>query len=150
MSGGHMCYAFTKPAALKKIARIIELLTAKPMTVFELAEAVSLSVRTLVAYLSYLRGDTRSDGLRGPRRVRLCEWRAREDGHYDVLYAVGTKPDAKRPAKRDAAERRRDKRNLLALHDPDELLRRRRARQAKRRKPRRDPMITAFFGAAPA
>lgn len=150
MSGGHKRYAFAKPAALKKIARIIDFITAKPMSVYELAAAIPLSKRTLVVYLAYLRGDKRSDGLHGPRRIRLSEWRAREDGYLEALYSVGTAPDAKRPAARTISQRRRDKRNLLALHDPDELLRRRRARQAKRRKPRRDPMITAFFGAAPA
>lgn len=149
MSGGHKCYAWVKPAALKKIARILEMLEA-PTTVYQVAEAIPLSKRTATAYLAYLRGIPREGEEASPRRIRIASWTMSESGHWVAQYQVGDKPDAPHPPARTVTQRRRDKRKLLARTNPDELLRRRRTRQAKRRKPRRDPMIAALFGAIAA
>lgn len=150
MAGGHKCYAWVKPAALKKLARILEMLAAAPRTSNEIAAALPLSRRTCDAYLAHLRGEVPSPFGPPRRQVRIAEWRLLENGRFAALYGIGAKRDKRRPAARTVTERRRDIRNRLRLNDPDELLRRRKTRQAGRRKPRRDPMIAALFGAGAA
>jgi len=149
MSSGHKSYAFNKPAALKKLARILEML-AVPTTVYRVAEALPLCKRTTTAYLAYLRGIPSENNPTPPRRIRIAGWEMSDTGHYMALYQVGSRPDEPHPPARTTTQRRRDIRKRLRQTDPDELLRRREIRQAKRRKPRRDPMIAALFGATAA
>lgn len=147
MSGGHKCYAWVKPAAVKKIARLLEF-CAVPRTVYEIAEHLPLSKRTVVAYLGHLRGEAAEGEDKPERRLRVAAWPLSPDtGHHMAAFQVGAEPDAPKPKGRTAAKRKRDLRKRLKREDPDEALRRRRVRQEKRRGVRRDPMIAAFFGA---
>lgn len=148
MPSGFKAYAWRLPAALKKLDRIVAMLADKPMTVYELADALPIARRTATVYLAFLRGVVPTDVGPPHRRVRIVAWRLLENGHHSAEYGLGAKPDKRQPKGRDVIQRRRDIRERLARTDPDELLRRRAARQLKRRGPMRDRMTAAFFGAA--
>ena len=126
--------AFVRPAALRKIERILDLLR-KPMTVHDLAEAIPLSKRNTLEYLNHLKAGG---------QIHVAKWvrDIQQSGRMypRPAYLVGDKPDAERPGPLTEAQRKvRAWERIKA--DPERhyehSLRKRRYR-ADRRGPRRD------------
>ena len=126
--------AFVRPAAQKKIERLLAML-AKPMTIHDIAEALPLSKRNALAYVAHLREQ---------RLVRIAKWTRdiEQSGRMypRPLYQVGDKPDAPKPAAMTEPEKKARAWALIKA-DPERhyqhTLRKRRER-ADRKGPRRD------------
>ena len=126
--------AFVRPAAQKKIERLLALL-AKPMTIHEIAEALPLSKRNAQEYVNH---------LIERHQVRIAKWTRdiEQSGRMypRPMYQLGEKPDAPKPEPLTEAQRKvRAWERVKA--DPERhyqhTLRKRRER-ADRRGPRRD------------
>lgn len=110
-------------------------LLQRPNTRGDLAQAASMSVRTVQSYLTAL--------LAEPRRIHVHDWRRNFPGSPSAVYLAGDKPDKKKPRRFTDAERSRRRRA-----DPDIAIDHIQRQRLARIKPRRDPMVAALFGHA--
>lgn len=146
-------YTFTRPAARRRMEKILQLLANAPdgLTRLELAAATAISDRCMKAYLAALRG-SRDDMS---RKVRVRSWRRQlgVGGYHEAVFGLGAEPDARRPRPESQATRVARYRAKLKRERPEDyhqLLERQRRQRAleKASKPRRDPAAIALFGQA--
>lgn len=128
-------YAFRYTTSQQKMGRMLELLQA-PHTRAELAEAMGLSTRAVQCYLAALLAETE-------RRIHIHAWRKNSPGSPSAVYLAGAGKDRKKPKAETVAERSRRRRK-----DPDFSIDAMQRNRLGRMKPRRDPLVTALFGAA--
>lgn len=88
----HHQMKFTRPAALAKMARTIDLLTVTPMTAAELADALPISKRHAQEYINQLMADGRVFIIRWARHVEHSQRM-----YPRPVYAVGQGIDAPQP-----------------------------------------------------
>lgn len=132
---------FTKPSALAKVARILELLK-QPMTAHALAKALPLSKRWVHAYLWHLHAE---------QRVHVTAW-VREIDERERMYPrevwlVGEGVDAPRPPALNPDERK--KRAWARLKADEEkharlVAKRRVMNRIKKRRP--EPAVAWILG----
>lgn len=128
-------YAFNKPASVARINRIIELL-ATPMTPAELAAAAAISERGIRSYVNHLLTER-------PRRIHIHAWRPNSPGSPTMVLIAGNGQNKRRPPRMTATER-----SLKRRQDPEVCLQQLMYKRAARRRPHRDQLSAAMFGAA--
>jgi hypothetical protein len=138
---------FTREASMIRIARILALLEEKPRTTDELAAALPCNKRTATVYVQALRGY-------GPikRQVHTGAWRREPHTPQCPLSPVihlGDLPDVPPPEKPTRAEVERRYRERVKRERPDRYMQMLAYARARSIKPRRDPMVAAFFGPPP-
>ena len=126
-------YAFTRDAAKIRMERMLALLEV-PMTRGELAQRLSCTVRTAQVYLAM---------LHEARRIHVHGWRPNHPGSPSALYLVGDKPDKRKPKPLN----NHHKAKLYRERNPEKCLQATLKKRADRAKPKRDPLVAAFFGA---
>jgi DNA-binding Lrp family transcriptional regulator len=127
--------------------RLLAALEAGRGTQRELQERSGLSIGSVSRHLTALLAET-------PRRIRIVRWRRHpHGGPFEAVYALrrphGRCTDAPMPTRLTEAEKSaRYRERARRSGDWDDVMARRRADYwTRRRKPRRDAMITALFGA---
>lgn len=105
--------SFTTPAALRKLAKIRELLSENGMTAHELAEAVPMTKRWVQAYINHLKDDGRVYISRWTRDVDQCN----RMYPRPVYRAVKVPMDAEKPAPLTKAQRQARKHKKM-MADP--------------------------------
>lgn len=135
-----MTYAkqtFKCPSSLIKIERIRALLSARPMTVKELAAALPSDPRTVYSYLGHLRAD-----------VHISGWARAMPRNYPIpVYAWGAGKDAKKPPRVTTTECGRRRRRELKM-DAEKFMELEKRRKAAQIQPFRDPLVEAMYGKA--
>lgn len=114
-------------------ARILEILQKKEMSTAELCAQVHCTQRSAQELLAKLK----QKGL-----VYRSGWRRQKDG-IAALFKAGIGVDAPKPPRATSTERVRKMRAKETQEDKEFRLAREKAKSIK---PRRDPMIAAFFG----
>jgi len=114
--------------------RILDILSRKEMSTSELCVLVHCTQRSAQALLANMR----RKGL-----VHRSGWRRQPDG-IAALFKAGKGVDAPKPPRTTSLERVR---KMRAKESQEEKEFRQARERAKSIKPRRDPMIAAFFGA---
>lgn len=138
---------FTRDASMIRIGRILALLEEKPHTTDELAAALYCNKRTATTYVQALRGY-------GPikRQVHTGGWKREADTPSCPLSPVihlGDLPDVPAPAPPTRAAAARAYRAQVKRERPDRYMQMLNYARGRNIKPRRDPMIAAFFGPPP-
>lgn len=105
--------SFTTVVAQAKLAKIRELLKAKPMTAHELAEAVPMSKRWVQIYLNRLKDDERIYIHSWAHDIDQCE----RSYPRPIYKAVVPRADAKKPAPLTKAEKQARKHQKM-MADP--------------------------------
>ena len=113
--------------------RILDILSRKEMSTSELCVLVHCTQRSAQELLANMR----RKGL-----VHRSGWRRQPDG-IAALFKVGAGVDAPKPPRTTSLERVR---KMRAKETQEEKEFRQARERAKSIKPRRDPMIAAFFG----
>lgn len=113
--------------------RVLDILSRKEMSTSELCVLVHCTQRSAQEILSRLR-------IRG--LVHRSGWRRQTNG-IAALFRAGIGIDAPKPPRMTSTERVRKKRQIETQEEKEFRLARERAARIK---PRRDPMIAAFFG----
>lgn len=116
-----------------RLPRVIDLLHIQALTAPELAKKVYCTERSAQQMINKLR-------LKGT--VYIQEWR-RSGNVMVAVYRYGIGTDAVKPPPLSAVERLRRHRARESLNDKAFRLARERG---KRLKPRRDPLVAAFYG----
>lgn len=114
--------------------RILDILSRKEMSTSELCVLVHCTQRSAQELLANMR----RKGL-----VHRSGWRRQKDG-IAALFKAGAGVDAPKPQRATSAERVR---KLRARETQEDKEFRQARERAKSIKPRRDPMIAAFYGA---
>ncbi|NDI85103.1 hypothetical protein [Undibacterium crateris] len=128
---------FNSPRAQLRIKRICAFMSI-PRTVQEVSEHICISRRWATGYISFLRAN---------KQIHIISWSHIGQKHdlYQPAFIVGSGADAAKPRAMTGAEKSRKYRNRLK-QDADRFDAFNARRRAMRIKPRRDQMVSAFFG----